>query len=315
MSKEFEELKASIASDGTKTTFALPAEELAALARTQNEANTFHIPAEAKHMTEERIETAGVRWRLLKIQTGEESSPNGLYMIPGGGYVFTASEAHIKAGILYGRRSRRDVWIPIYPTLPDVTLDVLIAVLLEGYTRMEKAYGGEHLAVAGLSSGGHGAIALCALLNRKRKEAQEAGQPAETVPALPDRVFAMSPGLAPESEEERNAMFAVGDADIKLSTELIRTLELFTAGADPLAADPLQGSLKGLRSLYVTYGGEEFLRIEAENVRRVAERDGVDVLVEVVPEMFHCFQLNTAFPEGKNGQERLIAFLKWHTRG
>ena len=68
---------------------------------------------------------------------------------------------------------------------------------------------------------------------------------------------------------------------------------MFLAGhdpKDPLVA-PIHADFNGIAPLYIQVGGYETLLDDAKRVAAAAERDGVDVTLEVFPEMQHVFQL------------------------
>ena len=59
---------------------------------------------------------------------------------------------------------------------------------------------------------------------------------------------------------------------------------------DPLAA-PIYADFTGVAPLYIQVGGYETLLDDAKRVAEAARRDGVDVTLEVFPEMQHVFQM------------------------
>ena len=78
----------------------------------------------------------------------------------------------------------------------------------------------------------------------------------------------------------------------------------------PLAS-PLYADLRGLPPLLMQVGDAEVLLDDTTRVAEKAKAAGVEVTVEVYPEMVHIFQIFAPIlPEGQQAIERIGAFLK-----
>jgi len=80
--------------------------------------------------------------------------------------------------------------------------------------------------------------------------------------------------------------------------------------AQPLAS-PLYADLRGLPPLLMQVGEAEVLLDDTLRVAEKAQAAGVDVTVDVYPEMIHIFQLFApVLPEGQQAIDRIGAFLR-----
>ncbi len=104
------------------------------------------------------------------------------------------------------------------------------------------------------------------------------------------------------------------DVDPMVSESLLhRMAGAYLQGADPKQplASPLYADLKGLPPLLMQVGDAEVLLDDTTRVADKAKAAGVEVSVEVYPEMIHIFQLFApTLPEGQQAIERIGTFLK-----
>ena len=136
-----------------------------------------------------------------------------------------------------------------------------------------QGYVPEHLAISGDSAGG--GLTLATLLALR-----DAGmaQPAVAVP--------ISPWADMEATVESMTTNADNDALVNPPL-LLAKAGMFLAGhdpKDPLVA-PIHADFTGIAPLYIQVGGHETLLDDAKRVAAAAQRDGVDVTLEVFPEM------------------------------
>jgi acetyl esterase/lipase len=79
---------------------------------------------------------------------------------------------------------------------------------------------------------------------------------------------------------------------------------------DPLA-NPLLADLKGLPPIYFQTGADETLLDDSRKLADFARRSGVEVTLEIVPEMQHVFQfLAGTAPEGDAAIHRLADWVR-----
>jgi epsilon-lactone hydrolase len=79
---------------------------------------------------------------------------------------------------------------------------------------------------------------------------------------------------------------------------------------DPLA-NPLYADLAGLPPMYIQTGADEALLDDSRALAELARKSGVDVTLEVVPEMQHVFQfLAGTAPEADAAIQRLADWVR-----
>jgi acetyl esterase/lipase len=95
------------------------------------------------------------------------------------------------------------------------------------------------------------------------------------------------------------------------------TADAYLQGHDPYdpRASPLYADLRGLPPIFMQAGDAEILLDDTRRFAAKARAAGVDVTVDIWPEMFHLFQaFSTILPEGQEAIERLGAYLREHSR-
>jgi acetyl esterase/lipase len=157
----------------------------------------------------------------------------------------------------------------------------------------------EHLAIAGDSAGG--GLTLATVLKLRNEGLP---QPAAAVPISP---WTDMEGLG-------ETMTSNADRDVLIHGELLKGMaDLFLAGGDnrdPLAA-PLHGDYRGVCPLYIQVGGDETLLDDARRVAERARAAGVDVQIEVFPEMQHVFQMAAGnMPEADDAVAKIGGYLR-----
>lgn len=166
-------------------------------------------------------------------------------------------------------------------------------LLAQGYTP-------EHIAISGDSAGG--GLTLATLLSIKENGLP---QPAAAVP--------LSPWTDMEGTGESMTTNAPNDVLIQREG-LTGTAAMFlgegTHPRDPLAA-PLYGDYHGLAPLYIQVGGDETLLDDSTRVAEKARAAGVEVKLDVFPEMQHVFQASVGkIPEATDAVQRIGEYLK-----
>lgn len=161
----------------------------------------------------------------------------------------------------------------------------------------EQGIGPKHTIAAG-DSAGAGLVVAAALKLR------DAGLP------LPAAILSISgwhdlsaSGLSYETNREKDAFFQKASVDM-LASEVL-------AGADPRQpfASPIFADLKGLPPIYLQAGEDETLLDDSRALADRAKAAGVEVRLDVFPEMLHSFQMMAGrAPEADDAIER---FAQW----
>jgi monoterpene epsilon-lactone hydrolase len=136
-----------------------------------------------------------------------------------------------------------------------------------------------HVALIGDSAGG--GLAVTTILR-----AREQGLP------LPTATMPLSPWLDMDATGETFETNAA--KDLIVTREVIQIMASMFLGEggnrqDPLA-NPLRADLRGFPPIYIQTGADETLLDDSLKLADLARRSGVDVTLEVVPEMQHVFQ-------------------------
>ena len=78
-------------------------------------------------------------------------------------------------------------------------------------------------------------------------------------------------------------------------------------------ASPLFGSLEGICPLFIQVGSDEVLLSDSQRFAERALASGVEVELEVWPDMMHVWQLASALlPEGKEALQNIAAYIQKH---
>ncbi|MEA3215462.1 MAG: epsilon-lactone hydrolase [Acidimicrobiia bacterium] len=157
----------------------------------------------------------------------------------------------------------------------------------------------EHIAISGDSAGG--GLTVGTLLSIRENGLP---QPAAAVP--------LSPWVDMEATGQSYTTNA--ERDVLVADHLIKGMaEAFLQGKDardPLAA-PLHGDLKGIAPLYIQVGGDETLLDDSTRLADRARQAGVDVRIEVFPEMQHVFQMAAGnMPEADEAIGKIAEWLR-----
>jgi acetyl esterase/lipase len=157
-----------------------------------------------------------------------------------------------------------------------------------------------HIAVIGDSAGG--ALAVTTILR-----AREQGLP------LPAATMPLSPWLDMEATGETFETNAAKDLIVTRDViEVMAGMFLGEGGnrQDPLA-NPLHADLEGFPPMYSQTGADETLLDDSRKLADRARNSGVDVTLDVVPEMQHVFQfLAGTAPEGDAAIRRLADWAR-----
>lgn len=155
-----------------------------------------------------------------------------------------------------------------------------------------------HVAFAGDSAGGGLAIST-------QLRARELGLP------LPAAAMLISPWVDMEAVGE--SYRTNRDRDAFFSNEVVRELAgiVLGDGGDPRAplANPLYADLSGFGPLFIQVGGDEVLLDDARMLDEHARKAGIDVRLDVFPDMQHTFQM--AAGRAPEADEAIRAMAGW----
>lgn len=222
-----------------------------------------------------------------------------LLYLHGGGYCIGSIGTHRALAARLSEASGLAVLLPGYRLGPEDPFPAAVDDAVAGYRwLLDRGFNGEQLAIAGDSAGG--------------------GLTAATLLALRDHAVELPAGAALLSPwvdltQSGPSMTANAESDPLVDKEgLDEMASWYLAGAaadDPLAS-PLFGELRGLPPLLIQVGEPETLLDDAVRFAERAEQAGVDVALEVWPEVFHVWQASAGMtPEGDRAVARIGDFL------
>jgi acetyl esterase/lipase len=96
---------------------------------------------------------------------------------------------------------------------------------------------------------------------------------------------------------------------------VLLNVALFLPQGDPRAASPLNRDLAGFPPLLIQVGDHEVMRDDAIALAAKATAAGVDVSLEVWPNMIHLWHIFAGLPDAQRALERVGRFVEEHTSG
>jgi monoterpene epsilon-lactone hydrolase len=220
--------------------------------------------------------------------------------VHGGGYVIGSPKSHERlVGHIASAVGCRALNVD-YRLAPEHPHPAAVTDATNAYRwLLAQGYKPQHIAICGDSAGG--GLTLATLLSIKENGLP---QPAAGVP--------LSPWTDMEGIGESMSSNAPKDLIVQ-KDGLLGMAGAFLGEAnprDPLAA-PLYGDYRGLAPLYIQVGGDETLLDDSTRVAVRARDAGVEVKLDIFPEMQHVFQASAGnIPEATEAVERIGQYLK-----
>ena len=267
--------------------------------RTTMSSSVFPVP---ETVSIKGVDAGGVAAEWVR---GSGARPDcRLLYLHGGGYVAGGLESHRPLTALISEASRSSLLLLEYRLAPEHPFPAALEDTLSAYRwlrengpdgKMESA----RSFIAGDSAGGGLALATMMAL-------RDAGD------ALPDAAVTLSAwtdlALSGDSLKSR------APVDPILNPAMMQILaSTYLSGSDVRTpyASPLYGDMVGLPPLLLQVGDSEILLDDSTRLAEKAKSAGVQVSLEIWPEMFHVWQgLAPLFPEGQQAIDRIGEFIK-----
>ncbi len=231
------------------------------------------------------------------------SGSGGVFLLlHGGGYVSGSCVTHRKLAAHISRVTGMRVLVPNYRLAPEHPFPAGVQDALAAYGAMLAEVGqGQKIAVGGDSAGGGLTIALLLAL-------RDAGVP---MPACAVLLSPWTDILAEgESYDERR------DVDPSIDPDDLRASGRdYTGASDPNhpLISPIKADLKSLPPLLIHVGDLETMLDDSVVFARRAEEAGVNVTLEIWPEMWHVWQQWVPHvPEAMEALDHIGRFVKKH---
>jgi len=235
----------------------------------------------------------------LWISPRSASSDHVVLYLHGGGYVVQSARTHVKLAAHIAVNANCRVLSIDYRLAPEHPHPAAVTDSLAAYRYLlDSGFPAHRIAISGDSAGGGLTIATLVA-------ARDAGlpQPLAGVPLSP---WVDLEGTGESMDSNAGTDFMVGRGALAIMADL------FVNGSskrEPLAA-PLYAELHDLAPLYIQVGGHETLLDDSTRLAAKAARAGVEVRLDVFPEMQHVFQAFVGqMPEATEAVGRIGAFL------
>jgi acetyl esterase/lipase len=248
-----------------------------------------YVPVDAGGVPAEWTETAGA------------SPDRAVVYFHGGGYGMGGVHTHRLLVGSISRASGARVLSVDYRLAPEHPYPAAVEDALSAY-RFARGTGLAPASIAFAGDSAGGGLTAATLL-----AARDAGDP------LPAAAVCISPwtdlaltGASLETKSEEDPMIR-GRRDMRILADA------YLGGADATSptASPLYGDLTGLPPLLVHVGGREMLLDDSTRFAERAKAAGVEVEIEVWPEMFHVWHaFETLLPEAGQAIAKIGDFLR-----
>lgn len=224
-----------------------------------------------------------------------------IFLIGGGMIKYPRPDA-LKKAMKICLETGRDFIVPYYPLCINQSVKVAYNFMYRLYKETLQQYKAENILLCGSSSGAYLALGLVSHIN-----AMGEGLP------IPGKIYASSPGTCFNKQEEWDEAWKLNETDFLIDARYMETAkDIMTHGEDiPGYMGCLdEGNYKGLKEVYLCYGGHETLYAACKPILSSLKRDGVEVQLEVGEELFHCYPFFPLCKEAKRGWDNMIAYLK-----
>ena len=224
-----------------------------------------------------------------------------IFLIGGGMIKYPRPDA-LKKAMKICLETGRDFIVPYYPLCINQSVKVAHNFMYRLYKETLQQYKAENILLCGSSSGAYLALGLVSHIN-----AMGEGLP------IPGKIYASSPGTCFDKQEEWDEAWKLNEKDFLIDARYMETAkDIMTHGET--VPDYMRyldaGNFKGLKDVYLCYGGHETLYAACKPILSGLKRDGVEVQLEVGEELFHCYPFFPLCKEAKRGWDNMIAYLK-----
>jgi len=218
----------------------------------------------------------------------------------GGGYVVGSMHTHRKVFGHIAKAIGCKALILHYRRAPENPHPAQVEDSVTAYAwLLDQGYESEHICTTGDSAGG--ALCTSVLLGIRN---QGLPMPAASLP--------MSPWYDPEGTGE--SLQTNAEKDCLVQKDVLSAMAGMFLGdcssKDPLA-NLLEADLSGLPPIYIQVGGDETLLDDSLRFEEKAHASGVEVKVDVFPEMQHVFHFMAGnAPEADDAVQKMAAWVK-----
>ncbi len=250
-----------------------------------------------------------VRWQPLKMgaipaevitPTNENFSSVTLYL-HGGGYFMGSPKTHRSYLSYFSHITNSRIYVVDYRLAPEHPFPAALQDALSAYDWLMKAYSPQEIVIAGESAGGGLTLATLGALK------------SANIP-LPNAAVCISPwtdlALTGETLKQNKRKDALVPAEL---LPLVTKLYLKNSSPHNPLASPLYASLKGFPPLYILASNSEVFLSDAIRLAQKAEKQGVQVTLDVWEGMTHAWPFFARFlPESRVALKKIADFMNKH---
>lgn len=262
----------------------------------------FPVPDEAQITP---VEANGVPGEWVEMPGA--AADRAILYLHGGGYVIGSPKTHRALTTKLAEAAGTKLLAIDYRMGPEDPCPAAIEDAVAAYRHLlDQGYAPARLAISGDSAGGGLTMATLVALRDQGLPLPAAGAP-------------ISPWV--DLTGDSATMETRADADPMVQREGLRQMAAhYLGGRDPKdpEASPLFADLAGLPPLLVQVGDHETLLDDSRSLAEKAKAAGVEVDLEVWPEMIHVWHMfHFMLPEGTQALDKIGAFLqeKWAGAG
>lgn len=228
------------------------------------------------------------------VEAPQASRDRVVLYLHGGAYVICSPRTHRRVTAAISQQAHARVLAIDYRLAPEHPFPAALDDAVAAYRWLLQRTPSEHIAVAGDSAGGGLALALLLRLRDERLP-------------LPACAVLISPWTDLECVHDVEGDVMLNAARLKESADM------YLAGTDARSpfASPVYADLTGLPPMLIHVAGAEMLLDDATRLEVRAKQDGVDVTIEVTPDMFHVWHIFAGYvPEADVAVAKVGAFLR-----
>lgn len=271
--------------------------DIPALRRRYEEIDARHIPVE-EWVRREPVACDGVPAQWVSVP---ESRPERVVLyLHGGSFAYRFPNAHGNFAARLCQRLEARALMPDYRLAPEHPFPAAPDDCLAAYRwLLARGVRPHNLVIIGDSAGGN--LALVTV-----QRARDDGDPPPACAVL------LSPGV--DCTLASPSMVDNADRDPMLRLNNLLVLRNHYVPASHLVThphvSPLFGTFAGLPPLLLQVGSTELLRDESIRTAQKARAAGVDVELELWPEMPHVFQIVSFLPESAQALDHIVRFVR-----
>jgi epsilon-lactone hydrolase len=223
-----------------------------------------------------------------------------IFSIHGGGFISGSIYTHRKLFAHLAKAVGARALIVNYRLFPEAVHPAPVDDTLVAYRwLLDQGIDANHIAFTGDSAGGGLSITT-------QLRARDQGLP------LPAAAMLLSPWV--DMEVTGETMLSNSGKDVLFNLPWVKDLaKNFLGGSSPQDpyANPLYADLSGLGPIYIQVGDQELLLDDSRRLDERARKAGVDVRLDIFPEMQHTFQMMAGrAPEADEGVRRLAEWVR-----